>query len=318
MILILSEQDDLSTSFILFWLSYLNANDVIRINIEELSNFVSIDNEGNFVVESPTALILYKNIKAIWVRRGKIRLNAFNSINHLGGRFDRHIDNEHSGIDSYLSYCIDKHATIGSLKNMRVNKLIIADYAKHIGLNIPETIVTTKKIELIKFAHRFDNIITKGINETYWFDYENHSIKGFTYLVEKNDINLFPDTFFPSLFQELIEKKYELRVFYLKGKCYTMAIFSQNDSNTKVDFRHYNFETPNRSVPFNLPTNIASQIDKLMKFIGLDCGSIDILVNLQDVYYFLEVNPVGQFGMTSVPCNYYLEKEIANILNSAT
>jgi hypothetical protein len=30
--------------------------------------------------------------------------------------------------------------------------------------------------------------------------------------------------------------------------------------------------------------------------------------------YFLEVNPAGQFGMVSTPCNYYLEEKIAEVL----
>ncbi len=33
--------------------------------------------------------------------------------------------------------------------------------------------------------------------------------------------------FFPSLFQEKIEKEYELRIFHLNGVNYPMAIFSQ-------------------------------------------------------------------------------------------
>ncbi|GEM_PF-2524516 len=27
--------------------------------------------------------------------------------------------------------------------------------------------------------------------------------------------------------------------------------------------------------------------------------------------FFLEINPIGQFGMTSIPCNYYLKKRNA-------
>lgn len=34
----------------------------------------------------------------------------------------------------------------------------------------------------------------------------------------------------------------------------------------------------------------------------------------KEEYIFLEVNPVGQFNMTSVPCNYNLEKIIAQKL----
>jgi hypothetical protein len=29
---------------------------------------------------------------------------------------------------------------------------------------------------------------------------------------------------------------------------------------------------------------------------------------------FLEVNPVGQFGMVSRPCNYQLERKVAELL----
>jgi len=46
----------------------------------------------------------------------------------------------------------------------------------------------------------------------------------------------------------------------------------------------------------------------------LNSGSIDILVTPNNEYVFLEVNPVGQFGMVSQPCNYYLEKRIAERL----
>jgi D-alanine-D-alanine ligase-like ATP-grasp enzyme len=48
-----------------------------------------------------------------------------------------------------------------------------------------------------------------------------------------------------------------------------------------------------------------------MRLTNLDCGSIDLIYSTDEKYYFLEVNPVGQFGMVSYPCNYQLEKKIA-------
>ena len=51
-----------------------------------------------------------------------------------------------------------------------------------------------------------------------------------------------------------------------------------------------------------------------MKALKLESGSIDIIVDEQDDYYFLEVNPVGQFHFVSHICNYYIEKEIAQSL----
>ena len=51
-----------------------------------------------------------------------------------------------------------------------------------------------------------------------------------------------------------------------------------------------------------------------MDTLKLSTGSIDLVVDINDVYYFLEVNPVGQFGMVSSPCNYNIEKKLVNTL----
>jgi D-alanine-D-alanine ligase-like ATP-grasp enzyme len=53
-----------------------------------------------------------------------------------------------------------------------------------------------------------------------------------------------------------------------------------------------------------------------MALLKLNTGSIDLIVNTTGEYIFLEVNPVGQFGMVSSPCNYYLEREIARFLSN--
>jgi glutathione synthase/RimK-type ligase-like ATP-grasp enzyme len=52
-----------------------------------------------------------------------------------------------------------------------------------------------------------------------------------------------------------------------------------------------------------------------MSILKLNTGSVDLIFSEEDnKYYFLEVNPMGQFGMVSKPCNYYLEKEMAQYL----
>ena len=93
-----------------------------------------------------------------------------------------------------------------------------------------------------------------------------------------------------------------------------MAIFSQNDPQTQMDFRRYQFEKPNRYVPYKLPKVLEGQLSALMQALDLDTGSIDLIRASDGRFVFLEVNPVGQFGMVSVPCNYYLEKKVAERL----
>ncbi|MCC6180667.1 MAG: hypothetical protein IT237_02420 [Bacteroidia bacterium] len=87
---------------------------------------------------------------------------------------------------------------------------------------------------------------------------------------------------------------------------------------TEIDFRKYNSEFPNRTVPYELPSEVKQKILNLMKLADLNCASLDLILDEQLNHIFLEINPVGQFGMTSRPCNYYLEKVIANTLIQTT
>ena len=93
-----------------------------------------------------------------------------------------------------------------------------------------------------------------------------------------------------------------------------MAIFSQMDDRTAVDYRHYRPDKPNRQVPFILPLKVQHKLRMLMRDLDLSSGSIDMIYDKFNRYVFLEVNPVGQFGMISQACNYYLEKSVAEHL----
>ena len=59
---------------------------------------------------------------------------------------------------------------------------------------------------------------------------------------------------------------------------------------------------------------IKEKILSFAKYFNLNSGSFDIIKDKKGKYIFLEVNPVGQFGMVSQPCNYNLEQKIAKYL----
>ena len=48
-----------------------------------------------------------------------------------------------------------------------------------------------------------------------------------------------------------------------------------------------------------------------MHEVELDTGSIDFILTPKKEYIFLEINPAGNIEMVSEPCNYYIEKRIA-------
>ena len=51
-----------------------------------------------------------------------------------------------------------------------------------------------------------------------------------------------------------------------------------------------------------------------MEDLKLETGSLDLIKTPDGRIVFLEVNPVGQFGMISKPCNYHLERKVAEFL----
>jgi ATP-GRASP peptide maturase of grasp-with-spasm system len=181
-------------------------------------------------------------------------------------------------------------------------------------MEVPDYLITTSKNALRSFLEKHEGVITKVIHMPLFFINEGIMAPTYTITVGPEDLEYLPEHFSESLFQSMVPKRYEIRTFYLDGDTYSMAIFSQNDDQTKVDFRRYNRDKPNRNVPYKLPAAVKAQLAGIMDHLQLRSGSFDIIMTPEGQYVFLEVNPVGQFGMTSIPCNYYLEEKIAKYL----
>lgn len=194
-----------------------------------------------------------------------------------------------------------------------INKIEVLIAAKNAGLKTPDTQITTSKYVLEEFMTKHDKIIIKPLSNPIFFSDKKDRYGMYTKELSYNILKSVPLHFFPILTQQHIEKDFEVRSFYIDKNFYSAAIISQDDEKTKVDFRNYNKETPNRVIPFQLPTSIEHQLQILMQNMSLDTGSIDIIYSKGE-YYFLEINPVGQFDMISTPCNYNLDEKIAKYL----
>jgi ATP-GRASP peptide maturase of grasp-with-spasm system len=200
---------------------------------------------------------------------------------------------------------------LGNYFTASINKLTANSTAEKYGFKVPESYILHLKNDLISLLKKRPNLITKAISDGIYLHTRNNGYFSYTEKITESDLKKIPERFFPSLFQVQIEKKYELRIFFIEDHFYPMAIFSQKDKQTVVDFRKYNNSKPNRTVPYSLSEDIRIRLTEMMRELRLNTGSIDIIIDKNNEYYFLEVNPVGQFGMTSQPCNYYLEKKIA-------
>lgn len=318
MILIISTEYDDSTSNVVEWLIFKNKK-FVRINFEDtFQSKILISREKVTInIKGENLNINLSEIKSYWYRRGNIdvKFKILKTQNHVSEIINKFNSDEVNTLKSFIhSVLSETPIRINEYNDIYLNKLNVLNQARLVGLIIPTTIITGNKNELIYFFNKHKKIITKPIYNGFNFLINEVNYYLHTLLVERKDILTYPEYFNPAKFQEYIEKAIELRIFYLHGKFFSSAIFSQNDEKTKIDFRNYNDFKPNRVVPYNLDEKIKLKVDILMKKLGLDSGSIDMIINTKGEYVFLEVNPIGQFTQVSKPCNYFLEEEIASYL----
>lgn len=328
MIVVFSKISDATTSDVIAWIESLGYQ-VYRINYEDRSVKIKrIDIcEREILIQIGTDEINLMQAKSVWFRRNGISYEMFDievtkqvaeniffdkvlstyALNHLKRETESIINYIYSSLESSCK-------ALGYYSNSELNKLQVLNIAQKQGLIIPDTFVTRKMSDVKSKLESNGVLITKALSNGIYVNGERNAYYTYTEEVNNDLIRQLNRNISHSLFQTQIVKQFEIRSFFLNGNFFSMAIFSQSNDKTSVDFRKYDEDTPNRTVPYKLPISIERKLSKLMNELNLNTGSIDMILGSDERYYFLEINPVGQFGMVSQPCNYYLERKVAEFL----
>ena len=319
MILILSDEEEPTTDLVIDWLIYLK-KEFVRISI---NNALSIEKiyetqhgfEACFSYQKngETKRIDTKNITSYWYRRSQLRISLpliKTDDEGVDKMLMQHICSEYKSSLEILNGILNKKPHINRFEDNKISKIGMLAMAKEVGLRTPETLICTTKEELYPFYEKLKGeVITKNIGDPLAIFNE-----GYHCFTSKVDIDNVPEKFGLTLFQEMIKKKVELRIYYVKGEFYGSAIFSQSDPQTQLDFKNYNTEKPNRVIPYRIDGYLKEKLQVLMDRANLNSGSIDVILTTDYQYVFLEVNPVGQFEQVSIPCNYQLFRKVAEML----
>ncbi|MET3538036.1 grasp-with-spasm system ATP-grasp peptide maturase [Chryseobacterium limigenitum] len=319
MIVIYTEDNDITTNLVMDWLSVLYGGEIKRID----TDYFKKPKQEDFFLDISKSI----NVKSIWYRRPNRRAIPIRTIQ--ASLFSEKIDNQdllsrlmnsaNKEVDNINLYDLtskyESENILGNALKYEVNKFEVLRIANSVGIDIPKSIFTNSKARLIDFYNECSGDIISKLHDMLLCDIKDiHSTYAtYTEKIELSFINDLPEHFFIGHFQEKLEKVYEIRSFYLDGEIFSMAMFSQKNERTSVDFRRYDRNSMNRRVPYKLPSVLEDRIRLLMQKLDLNCGSLDI-VKTKNNYVFLEVNPVGQFGFVTGACNYNLHKKIAEYL----
>jgi hypothetical protein len=265
-LLILSRGIDKTTYKVI---KYLKQDiDFVRINDDDNVEFLFDELTGFKIITNSKKTVENKDlIENIWYRTGVIyphfkhHIPEIEEINKLENAFFK----------DYLVFFLENNFNmLGSASaEFTLNKLTVLSKAKKNGLKIPFSIATNCKNIEIKEPRQ----IVKPVSNIFPFEYKNYIYAPKYTIIEdgkyaSNSI---------SFCQDYIDKEFEVRSFYLYGKFFSMAIFSQKNPMTRTDFRNYDQKKPNRNVPFNLPEEVEEKLRSLMEDLGLNTGSIDLI-----------------------------------------
>lgn len=175
---------------------------------------------------------------------------------------------------------------------IKVNQLCSAQEA---GFTIPHTLVTNDPKVVKQFAERFSNrIIYKLIDEASWQYFpEQESPRGIPTLEFRGaDVDYLEQVKYSlHLFQERIDKVYDLRITIVGEEVFAVKVEPQDDS-AKLDWR---LARDNKLSKYSLPEEVSSKCRMLMKAMGLVYAAFDLCVTQDGQYVFFELNPQGQF-----------------------
>jgi hypothetical protein len=170
--------------------------------------------------------------------------------------------------------------------------------AVKIGLAVPDTLITNEENAARRFCEGLHwDVVAKplGYGDIGGIDLTEGNVV-YTHLVNPtldSDLALVANC--PTMFQKRISKQFDVRVTIAGEKCIVVALHSQDNPIIALDCRRNEMREMRYSAT-ELPTKISDSLVRLTRSYGLHFAAIDLALDRVVSYWFLELNPSGQWA----------------------
>lgn len=297
MILILTNSRDATADFLMPYLEQASVEHV-RLDTDRLIQ------ELAFSYASNTASFTFQgrkyhpgNFKAVWYRRPE---RLCSSASKDLGEESYSLNEWSEALEGFLAV-IPNHRWMNhpSAIASASHKLEQLATAVRIGLNIPSTLVTQDPDELQNFYRQHDGkVITKPLSNGMVVDENGTEVSLiYTNLVTASDLNNLTDLpTCPTLFQECVDKQYDVRITVVDTEFHAFKLFATDEKGAqRCDIRRNNMEDV-RYENCALPSEIQQKLTGLMLHYGLRFAAIDMAVTKAGDWVYFEINPNGQWA----------------------
>jgi glutathione synthase/RimK-type ligase-like ATP-grasp enzyme len=305
-VLIISNRYDFSSDFIAVELDQQNIP-YLRINRDELKDYII---EFNPLIPSINGS--FKNTK-FCISKEYLNSIYYRAPTFLRDIFQDNINEEEQLIRSQWTAFVRSLAVFENITWLNnpvdIYKAEIKPYqlfiANKIGFKVPETLITNKTKKL-----NFDHIAIKSIDTAIINLGEK---EGFVYteIYKKNEIT--EEKFLsPFFMQQGLVPKIDIRVTVIEEEVIAIKIFKSDIEEINIDWRRIKDELNYEII--NLPNEIKQLCIDFLKEFNLKFGGIDLVFHNGN-YYFIEINPTGEWSWLQQNTGYKIDTVIVNSLN---
>ncbi|WP_026211800.1 ATP-grasp ribosomal peptide maturase [Longispora albida] len=180
------------------------------------------------------------------------------------------------------------------------------------GLDVPRTLITNNHAQLTEWAAALGSpIVCKTLSSTVLTE-GAEPLMTYTTKVDPAAINPEQLAVTAHQFQAWVPKSYEVRVTMVGATALSVAIYADSD-RAHVDWRS-DFGAL-RYAPIDTPRQIVSQLTAYMGTFGLTYCAFDFVVSPDGTWWFLEGNPMGQWGWLEDETGAPIAATLAALLN---
>lgn len=165
--------------------------------------------------------------------------------------------------------------------------------ASSLGFKIPIGVISNDVYDVISRT-RNDGLIVKPLRQALLKGGQEKVI--FTSRIPKlSNEHKTAISYSPSIYQQEIKKKFDVRVTVVGDKVFPVAIWSQNNTESEVDWRNGGrIDLLHEKI--ELPSELEKKCVMLTQELNLRFGAIDLICDLDEEFWFLEINPNGQWA----------------------
>lgn len=295
-ILVVTNREDFTADFVVLELRRRGLA-FVRLNTEDIPTrakicwYLGTDNECAYLDVLDQHIDL-EQIKSIWYRRPVPPKPSEVILDEVARQFAvRESAAALGGVLRSLDCLWVSHPDALHAASYKIRQLSLA---KKLGFKIPDTLITDITSEAERFLSSTTSTVYKPIFSGR-LRYSERDRLIFTSEIRDGQSGISRDVeLAPCQFQQRIEKKVDIRVTVIGQILFAVSIASQETIETQLDWRRGDAFDLEHTI-IELPGEIEARCKALVSELGLEFGAIDLVLSPDDEYYFLEINPNGQW-----------------------